>query len=132
MAITGRMRPVEVVLIDLPEVLSDIVTAILERDADVRIAAQLRSEGSSFDPAVTGAFDVAIVGGDGEALAGAVRDLLCSRPRLRALTVGGDGREAFLYELRPHRTPLGEVSPDTLLGAVKAVGELGCASARSV
>jgi hypothetical protein len=131
MTTAARTRPVEVVLIDLPEVLSDIVVAILERDPDVRIAAQLRSERQPLGSIVGPFVDVAIVGGDGEPLAAAVHELLCRRPRLRALTVGGDGREAWLYELRPHRTALGEVSPHTLLEAVKAVSDQGCAARRA-
>ena len=31
-------------------------------------------------------------------------------PRARVLALSGDARRAFLYELRPHRTPLGELS----------------------
>ena len=120
------MKPIDVILIDLPGMLSDILEAILERDSSVRIAAHLRSAGALATAVASSPVDVAIVGGDGGSLAAAVRDLLCERPALRVLTVGSDGREASLYELRPHRTPLGEVSAAELLEAVKAVGEEGC------
>ena len=40
---------------------------------------------------------------------------------LRALEVQSDGRESVLYELRPHRISLGEVSSDTLVRAIRAV-----------
>jgi hypothetical protein len=129
MSVTGRLRPVDVVLIDLNEVLTGIVAGILESDPDVRIAATRQSDGS-LDAAV-GALpvDVAIVAGETADLGGPLRDLLCRRPRLRALAVGGDGAETVLYELRPHRTELGELSPPALLRAVKAVGDDGCAGA---
>lgn len=48
-----------------------------------------------------------------------VARVLDERPRLRVLAVAGDGREAFLYELRPTRTPLGEVSPRTIVDAIR-------------
>jgi hypothetical protein len=46
--------------------------------------------------------------------------LLEEHPRLRMLSVVEDGREAFLYELRPTRTPLGELSPQTIVYAIRS------------
>ena len=48
-----------------------------------------------------------------------VARLLDERPRLRVLAVAGDGREAFLYELRPTRTALGEVSQQAIVDAIR-------------
>ena len=44
-----------------------------------------------------------------------VRQLVGAHRGLRALEVQSDGRESVLYELRPHRVPLGEISSDTLV-----------------
>ena len=46
--------------------------------------------------------------------------LLYTYPRLKVLAVTGSGRHAILYELRPHRTALGNVSPEALLAAVRS------------
>jgi len=35
------------------------------------------------------------------------------------LVVSADGRETALFELRPQRTPLGEVSPQTIVDAIR-------------
>ena len=64
--------------------------------------------------------DVLIVGLDGTDPADLYLELLERRPRLRILALTGQGREAILWELRPHRTSLGEISPETLLAAVSA------------
>lgn len=48
-----------------------------------------------------------------------VRELLGRHPRAKLLVLAQDGRETFLYELRPHRQPLGAVSPETLAAAVR-------------
>jgi hypothetical protein len=48
-----------------------------------------------------------------------VARLLDERPHLRMLSVAGDGREAFLYELRPTRTALGEVSQQAIVDAIR-------------
>jgi hypothetical protein len=40
---------------------------------------------------------------------------------VRALEVHSDGKESVLYELRPHRVSLGEISADTLLHTIRTV-----------
>lgn len=49
-------------------------------------------------------------------------ELLAQYPRLKVLSVEDDGRRGFLYELRPHRRPLGEVSPMRLIDALRVSG----------
>jgi hypothetical protein len=41
-------------------------------------------------------------------------ELLRSWPTIRVLLLARDGREAFVWELRPHRVVLGELSIETL------------------
>ena len=45
--------------------------------------------------------------------------MLLRSPRSRVLALGADARRAVLFELRPHRTPVGELSRDSLLAAVR-------------
>lgn len=47
-------------------------------------------------------------------------ELIASHPRLRVVSLEADGKRAFLYELRPARTPLGELSPTLLAAVVEA------------
>jgi hypothetical protein len=49
-------------------------------------------------------------------------ELLARYPRLKVLSVEDDGRRGFLYELRPHRRPLGEMSPMRLIDALRVSG----------
>lgn len=46
-------------------------------------------------------------------------ELLLSHPRLKVLTIAEDGKTGALYELRPHRVPLGEMSADVLCAAIR-------------
>ena len=46
-------------------------------------------------------------------------ELLLRRPRLKVLAIAHDGRTGSLYELRPRRVPLGELSADTLYRAMR-------------
>jgi hypothetical protein len=52
--------------------------------------------------------------------------LLYSAPGCRVLALRNDARTSFLYELRPHRVFIGELSHESLLAAVRgaAGGEL--------
>lgn len=43
-------------------------------------------------------------------------------PDVRVMLLARDGREAFLWELRPHRVALGELSTDALRETVRHLG----------
>jgi hypothetical protein len=112
------LRSVHVLLIALPEMLSEIVREILSHEPGIAIAAEVADvSAAEVRPA-----DVAIVGSDGEELPDPWEELLFEHPRMKVLTVSSDGRTTFLFELRPHREALGEVSPATLIDAVRAAG----------
>jgi hypothetical protein len=45
--------------------------------------------------------------------------LLSMAPRISVLMVAVSGRTAVMYELRPRQTPLGEITPDALIAAIR-------------
>jgi DNA-binding NarL/FixJ family response regulator len=51
--------------------------------------------------------------------------LLYRHSCLKLLAIGVDGRSASLYELRPHRVPLGELSPHGLVQAIRSAVPVG-------
>jgi hypothetical protein len=57
-----------------------------------------------------------IVHNDGPGLHPGVRLVLEERARVRILALSARGRRAYLYELHPQRTPLGEASTSMLRG----------------
>lgn len=59
-------------------------------------------------------------------LSDAASRVLELHPRVRLLGVVADGRDAILYELRPHHRSLGDVSPDALVAALR--GDYGAPS----
>jgi hypothetical protein len=108
-----------IVLIDMAPLLRDIVREAIVREPDLDIVAEhdeidVRSAVELDDP------DFVIVG-ENAAAQQDIRKLVGARRGLRALEVRSDGRESVLYELRPHRISLGEVSSDTLVRAIRAV-----------
>lgn len=117
------MSPIRVALINLSPILTQIVSEVLAKP-------DIRAEGS-FDGA-TGCEQVAalrpevvIVGleddsADEEGLPPECRRLFSRYPWARVLSLAHDGREAVLHELHPHRTVLGEASPEKLLETIRA------------
>ena len=113
-----RLERTRIVLIDMPRMLREIVRETIAREPDFDLvgehdASDVRAAVEQDDP------DFIIVGEDAAANED-VRSLVGARRGLRALEVQSDGRESVLYELRPHRISLGEISADTLVRAIRA------------
>ncbi len=47
--------------------------------------------------------------------------ILERHPKVRVIALTGNGREATLYELRPHEKPMGIMSPETLIKTIRDV-----------
>src|SRR3989442_9413257 len=99
--------------------LSDIITDIVTSQADMEIV------GTLADPAAIAATvaetnaDVVVLGLPDADLPAEYAALLNARAQIRLLGVSGDGRRAFLYDLRPYRSALGEGSPQRLAAAIR-------------
>ena len=83
---------------------------VAEHDADVAVRVAVEQDDADF----------VIVGSDAIADA-AVESLVAADRGIRALELRSDGKTSVLYELRPHRVLMGELSPKTLLQTIRAV-----------
>lgn len=111
------MSSIRILLVGMPLMLRDIVKGILAAEPRVRIVGELDDGGSVVDQARVEA-DLAILGlRDSELPEIGVR-LLTANPGTRLLGISSDGRKGFIYELRPHAIPLGELSPRVLVNAI--------------
>jgi hypothetical protein len=99
--------------------LREIVRETLAREPDLDVVAEHEANVDVLEAVEGGRADFVIVGSDASADA-AVRSLVAGDLGVRAIELRADGRESVLYELRPHRVPLGEISPDTLLHTIRA------------
>jgi hypothetical protein len=99
--------------------LREIVRDAIVREPDFELVAEheeidVRSAVELDDPDF-------IILGENAAADQNLRSLVGAGSGLRALEVQSDGKESVLYELRPHRISLGEISSDTLVRAIRAV-----------
>jgi hypothetical protein len=102
----------------LPTMLGDIVIQSLTPHADVEIVRAADARGLAGAVRETGA--EVVVGTEGELPLHEVRSVLDDQPRARVFTLAPDARMAWLYELRPERVPLGELSPSRLAEAIRS------------
>jgi DNA-binding NarL/FixJ family response regulator len=108
-----------IVLIDMSPLLREIVRETIAREPDLDVVAE-HDAGVDVRAAVQREdADFVIVGSDAVAAA-AVSTLVAADRGVRALELRSDGRDSVLYELRPHRVPLGEISPEALLHTIRA------------
>lgn len=100
---------ITVALLVQPPVLHSLLVSLLATDPEIRV----------LDPAAEpSAADVVLLSQPDPENEAVPISMLLRSPRSRVLALGDDARRAVLYELRPHRAPLGELSREALLAAV--------------
>jgi hypothetical protein len=110
-----------VLIVDLPGMLREIVHDTVAAESDMEVAAEVTANAPIPDAAAESGAAVVILNEDHPALAEDGSRVLDSRQdSLKLLAVGVDGREGFLYALRPVRIPLGELSPARLAAAIRS------------
>jgi hypothetical protein len=113
-------RPVRILLVDMPRLVRDIVETAARSDPGVEVVGVLGDVDAV--AASAGDAEVIVVGVEHRELPDACRALLDERAAsLRLLGIEARDGGAYLYELRPRRSALGELSP---AGVVEAIKEL--------
>jgi DNA-binding NarL/FixJ family response regulator len=109
--------PIRVLVVGLPRMLSEIVHEIVESQGDMAVTESPRRGRPLLDHVDEAGADVLICpreqGDD-------CRLLLWTRPRLKVISLSGEGREAQLHELRHHERLLGNLAPDRLLAVIRS------------
>jgi DNA-binding NarL/FixJ family response regulator len=109
-----------IVLIETAPLLREILREIIVREPDLALVAEHERAVDVRQTVEREAADFVVFGADA-ASDEDVRSIVGAGLGVRALEVCSDGKESVLYELRPHRVPLGEISADTLLRTIRAV-----------
>jgi DNA-binding NarL/FixJ family response regulator len=103
----------------MPLMLRDIVKTIVIDQPDMEVVGELGLEGDVSNVAAETAADFVITSLGDAGLHPSCARLLDARSRVKVLAIGGDGRNAFLYELQPRRSAVGELSPDVLAAVIR-------------
>ena len=113
------MRSIGVLLVsEHRSMLSEIVRRVLADVPEVTIADELVGDAHVARSVERTHADVVVWFVEPGASSDGALELLARHPRVRVITVEGDGRRGFLWEMRPRREPLGELSPQVLIAAL--------------
>ena len=99
--------------------LVDIIKDITSSHEDIAVIGELTHRDDLTQTAIRTRADVIVVGKAAGSGRDDYRELLLRRPRLKILAITADGRRGFLHELQPRVVPLGEVSPNSLIDAIR-------------
>ncbi len=113
------MPTTHILFFAMPRMLRELVSESLGGDRDVSFAGSYatpddveraleRLDGSRY----------VLIGTNGLAER-TIKQLVGRHPQAKLLVLTQDGRQTFLYELRPHRKSLGAVSPQKIAAAVR-------------
>jgi DNA-binding NarL/FixJ family response regulator len=100
--------------------LLDMITDIVARHAEMMVAGTMQDTADLRAAAKKARADVVVLNERAIGPSQNYQELLYSRPHLGVLSITSDGRQFFLHKLRPVRTALGEVSPESLVQAIQS------------
>ncbi len=112
------MRRIRILLAGMSPMLLDMIKDIVALHARMMVAGTMEDMADIRAAVKETRADVVILNEPAKGPLQDHQELLYSRPRLGVLSITSDGRQFFLHRLRPVRTALGEVSPDSLVQAI--------------
>jgi DNA-binding NarL/FixJ family response regulator len=110
------LKRTRILLFDMPRMLRDIVIETLAAEPDMEVAAEVATADDLLRSVERRNADVVVTRRDDSSLAAL---LLTRQPQLKVLAVADNGRESSLYEMRPQRVPLGEITPQRLVTEIR-------------
>jgi hypothetical protein len=99
--------------------LLDILSNIVASEPDMVVAGWVKDDEDLLAATRRARASVILVGRAAEDEQEKYASLLRARPKLKVVAIAGDGKTSLLYELRPQRVPLGEISADALRKAIR-------------
>lgn len=102
-------------------ILGEIIRDIVTHQPDMQVVGELAESGEFVSAPRRGRSDVVILGlGEEAELPAACLDLLEAFPGVAILALSGNGRQAYIYRLRPERVSVGQVSAASLTDAIRS------------
>jgi DNA-binding NarL/FixJ family response regulator len=122
------MPPIRIALAALPKLLRDIVAAALSSEPDIEVVGEAPERQALQRLLCESGAQIAIVACERAEIAGLGR--LVNGSPIQLLAITDEGRGGVLYELRPREVDLGELSPRTLVNAIRQAAGTSAAGER--
>ena len=113
------MDRIRILLAEVPRMLREIIESVIAGQHDMSIVGAIDTRDRVATALGQTPADVVIVGLRTGETAATLDPMLFEQPRLKMLAIGSNGRSSSLYELRPYTIPLGDVSPQGLIDAIR-------------
>jgi len=106
------------VIVTLPSLLRDIITALVDNVAAVTIVAQLDSRADAAAKLASISPDLILVGLRSGETDDVGREFAAQNPAAKVIAISSDGNNAYVHEMPEHRTVLRAVSPQALVAVL--------------
>jgi hypothetical protein len=116
----GQVDRIGVGIIGMPRILRTVITTIVMDQPDIKIVGEVPEDADLAAVEALGATLFTVGLGRAGELPAAAERLLADRAAVRMLGLSPEGRLGYLYTLRPHTEPVGEVSPEVLLATIRS------------
>ena len=116
------MPPIRVLLTALSRFRGEIVREVVAAHPDMVLVTDSIDSDALLSGRAADVADVVIVGAEDERLPAVCGPLLYARPRVKVLAMEERGGDVVLYELRPHRVALGNMSAEHLAEVIRGTG----------
>jgi DNA-binding NarL/FixJ family response regulator len=116
------LQRLQILLVDMPLMLRELIEEAVAAQPDMNVVAAIPDAGSLLTATREKQPDFVLFGvnqEDAKGFPAACLALLGESPRTQALGIEAIEGHAYLYELRPQRTALGEVGPEDLVTAIR-------------
>ncbi len=113
------MEPIRVLLGDLPPLWRGVLRQTLVRQDDMIVVGEVDHPFGILLATARTAADVVILALPDSEFPAVCDHLLREYPRIKILAVAADPTRTALYEMRPHRVPIADVSPEELLDTIR-------------
>lgn len=109
----------QIVLLKIPQLQREILQDRLSAEPDFRVVGT--AEELNLSAAVTETEADFVIVGAGRLGPGEVAALHETHPAVKVLAVSANGRQGLLYELRPYRVLMGDLTSDAVVDAIRAL-----------
>ena len=113
-----QVSDVRVIVGKVPRLLGEIVTTVLAKEQGISVIGEAESADELLDLCARAQPDLVVLGSieiDAEEIG---RQLLRRSPNAKVVALSENGRKTFVFELRPHKVEIGELSAKELVQVV--------------
>ncbi len=101
--------------------LGEIVTRLIDEQEDMQTVSPPLTENGLMDQLETSGPNVLLMSCARAEARAKAQTILERKPNIRVIALTANGREATLYEMRPHEKAMGAMSPETLIKTIRDV-----------